>query len=266
MPTAGPARATWNGARASARRRTRRSIFLFNPWKGPDINNDSSARGIQPRASVLVLPGGGYQKHAAHEAEAYADWLSKLGFDAVVLRYAVGPNAWPKALEEARETLAWMRERAGEHTPVGVIGSSAGGHLAAALSTATCPDVAPARTRPDFCILAYPLISFEVEAHPGSTANVLGDNPTDEDRRRVSVDRYVDAAVPPTFLWTTADDASVNPRHAMRYAEALTAAGVPMELHVFPHGIHGLGLATDDPVVGVWTTLCERWLAGLTRT
>ncbi|WP_432889964.1 alpha/beta hydrolase [Kribbella sp. CA-245084] len=235
---------------------------MFNGWKGSDINHTSSARDPEPRASVLVLPGGGYRHHAAHEAEDYADWLSRLGFDAVVLRYAVGANAWPKALEEARDTLAWMRERAGEATPVGVIGSSAGGHLAAALSTATCPEAGPTG-RPDFCILAYPLISFEVQPHPGTTATVLGHQPTDQSRQQVSADRHVDTATPPTFIWTTADDASVHPAHALRYAEALTTAGVPVELHVFPHGVHGLGLAANDPVVSAWTTLCERWLTGL---
>lgn len=223
-----------------------------------------AAGATQDPPAIVVLPGGGYRQHAAHEAEDYADWLSGLGFDAVVLRYTVGENAWPTALEQARAVLAWLRAtRGGVNTPVGVIGSSAGGHLAAALSTATCPDVGPAETRPDFCVLAYPVITFEVGAHAGCTEIVLGDNPAQHDRRRVSVDRHVDAAVPPTFTWTTADDASVAPVHSLRYAEALTDAKVPVELHVFPHGVHGLGLATAEPVVGAWTTLCERWMAGL---
>jgi acetyl esterase/lipase len=214
-----------------------------------------------PIGSVLVLPGGGYEHHAPHEAEPYADWLAGLGYDAHVLRYPVGPHAWPAALIGARTALRALRSRTPAHLPVGVIGSSAGGHLAAALSTATGRLIGDgASRRPDFAILAYPVITFEVDPHPGSTQNLLGAEPSREARMQASVDRHVDPATPPTFIWTTSDDATVSATHSLRYAQALVNAGVPVELHVFPQGRHGLGLGEGDSTVRPWTDLCERWL------
>lgn len=212
--------------------------------------------------SVLVLPGGGYAVLAPHEAEPYAQWLAGLGLDAHILRYTVGRGAWPAALDQAR---ALLREvRAAATGPVGVIGSSAGGHLAACLSTAVGPGIGggPAH-RPDFAVLAYPVTSFTVAPEPGSTLRVLGPDPSPEARRAVSPDRHVDRATPPTFVWTTADDPVVPAGHSLRYAQALVDAGVPVELHVFPHGRHGLALTGEAPAAATWTDLCERWLRDL---
>ncbi|WP_024285958.1 alpha/beta hydrolase [Cellulomonas sp. KRMCY2] len=215
----------------------------------------------EPIGGVLVLPGGGYERHAPHEAEPYAEWLAALGYDAYVLRYPVGPHAWPAALIGARAALRHVRSRTPVHLPVGVIGSSAGGHLAAALSTAGGQVTGDgAGQRPDFAILAYPVISFEVHPHPGSTHNILGTNPSRGTRVQVSFDRHVDRATPPTFVWTTADDATVPATHSLRYAQALIEAGVSVELHVFPHGRHGLGLGRDNSTIRQWTDLCEGWL------
>lgn len=217
---------------------------------------------------ILVLPGGAYHGHASHEGADYGTWLSALGFNVVVLRYATGVDAWPRALQEARAALGWMRARAASSVrsqlpAVGVIGSSAGGHLAAALSTATCPEIGPEAGRPDFCVLAYPLISFEVAPHQASADVVLGQDNDAPARRRVSVEHNVDPATPPTFVWTTADDASVPIVHTLRYVDALARSGVQVAMHVFPRGVHGLGLAEGDPVVGTWPKLCEAWLRSL---
>jgi acetyl esterase/lipase len=215
----------------------------------------------EPIGAVLVLPGGGYERHAPHEAGPYAAWLAALGYDAYVLRYPVGQHAWPAALIGARTALRHVRDRTPAHLPVGVIGSSAGGHLAAALSTATGPLIGGgANQRPDFAILAYPVITFEVDPHPGSARNLLGSNPSRGAQVRVSVDRHVDRATPPTFVWTTADDATVPAAHSLRYAQALINAGVSVELHVFPQGQHGLGLGRDNSTTRQWTDLCEGWL------
>ena len=116
--------------------------------------------------------------------------------------------------------------------------------------------------RPDALILCYPVISFGEHRHEGSLVNLLRAAAPVELRRTLSAEARVTAETPPAFLWHTADDASVSVEHSLLFAGALRRQGVPFELHVYPHGRHGLGLATDDPVVGSWTTLCARWLAG----
>jgi acetyl esterase/lipase len=213
------------------------------------------------RAAVLVLPGGGYQMLADHEGHDYAEWLSGLGLHAFVLRYPVAPARHPEPVTVAVQALAHVR--AGDHglavdpTRVGVIGSSAGGHLAGCLSVGVAGADAP---RPDFAILCYPVISFLDEPHVGSAENLLGPDLSEQDRAALSLERLVDDRTPPTFLWSTADDDAVPVSNSLRYAQALVAAGVPTELHVLPHGPHGLGLAPDLPEVAVWSGLCAEWL------
>lgn len=219
------------------------------------------AAGDGSRAGVLVLPGGGYQMLADHEGHDYAEWLRGLGLHAFVLRYPVAPARHPEPVTVAADALAYVRS--GDHglavepTRVGVIGSSAGGHLAGCLSVGVIGADAP---RPDFAILCYPVISFLYEPHNGSAENLLGPDPSEQARAALSLDRLVDGRTPPTFLWSTADDEAVPVSNSLRYAQALVAAGVSTELHVLPHGQHGLGLAPDVPEVAGWSRLCEDWL------
>jgi acetyl esterase/lipase len=224
-----------------------------------------TAGGDAARPAVLVLPGGGYVRQADHEAEPVAEWLAALNLHAVVLRYRLAPHRHPAPLDDARAAL--RRLRAGElgvavdpHA-VGVLGFSAGGHLAATLSTVGDDDGATgASARPDFAILCYPVISFEEDTHEGSVEALLGPGATPEARRALSADRLVTAATPPTFLWHTADDEAVPVTNALRYATALYRAGVPASLHVYPHGRHGLGLAPGEPGAQRWTAECAAWL------
>jgi acetyl esterase/lipase len=173
-----------------------------------------------------------------------------------VLRYRVAPHRHPAPLDDARRTLAWIRD--GSHGlqvqphRVGVLGFSAGGHLAASL----CNQPAP----PDLAILGYPVISFVDQPHEGSVEALVGPGATPSVRAAQSADRHVSPRTPPAFLWHTADDAAVPVSHSLRYAAALAARGIPVELHVFPRGVHGLGLAGEDPYVARWTEHCERWL------
>lgn len=221
--------------------------------------------------AFLVIPGGGYEGYGQHEAEPVADWLAGLGLHTFVLRYPVRTRH-PGPLDAARAALAWIRS--GEHAValdparVGVIGFSAGGHLAASL--ATLPD----GEAPDRVVLGYPVISLESDTHEGSVANLLGPDAGADLRRSLSPDRLVTSAHPPAFVWHTADDGAVPVSNALRYANALVAAGVPVDLHVFARGEHGAGLgrvgvdpgpewwtvAADQDLVE-WTGLCERWLA-----
>ncbi|WP_458111158.1 alpha/beta hydrolase [Arthrobacter sp. R1-13] len=217
--------------------------------------------------AMLVLPGGGYAHHAEHEAEPVARWLASLGVHAFVLRYRVAPHRHPAPLIDAKRAVQWIRS--GTHglpvdaERVGVLGFSAGGHVAATLSTSVATGDASLDTDtsvPDLAVLCYPVVSFTSAVHQGCVDNLLGVSPSAPSLRDLSAELNVTPTVPPTFAWHTADDAAVDAEHSLGYVSALTRAGVPTELHVFPHGRHGLGLASDDASVRQWTRLCERWL------
>lgn len=220
-----------------------------------------------PRPAMLVLPGGGYARQAGHEAEPVAAWLAGLGIHAYVLRYRVAPDRHPAPLEDAKEAMLRIRDGglglSVDSTRVGVLGFSAGGHLAATLSTAAATgnsllDVQAAV--PDLAVLCYPVVSCLDDPHQGSVDNLLGGSPSGDLLRALSADLQVTAATPPAFVWHTADDAAVSVHHSLAYTGSLARAGVPAELHVFPHGSHGLGLAREVPGPDQWTALCAAWL------
>jgi acetyl esterase/lipase len=209
------------------------------------------------RSAVIVLPGGGYARHADHEGEPVARWLNTLGIAAFVLRYRLGAtNPHPAPLDDAIAAVRSIRAM-GYHR-VAVLGFSAGGHLAASLSTrADGPD------RPDAAVLCYPVITMaDPHAHVGSRENLLGRSPSSDLIAQMSADQRVTPDTPATFIWHTADDAAVPVENALLYAAALRANGVPFELHVYAHGRHGVGLATADPVLRTWTDRCADWLRG----
>jgi acetyl esterase/lipase len=204
---------------------------------------------------IVVLPGGGYSTHAAHEAEPIVDWLETLGYSASVFRYPLhAPH--PQPLDALRREIA-TRRRAG-HTRVGAVGFSAGGHLAGLAALA--PDSTPEQ-RPDFAVLGYAITSMELATYRSAQDILLGTSPTERARWETSLDRLVTPSAPPMFLWRTAEDAYVQPEHSYRLAAALSAAGRPHALHVFTHGPHSLGLAKGAGQAEQWTTLAAAWLA-----
>lgn len=212
------------------------------------------------RPAVIVLPGGAYRRHAPHEADPVAHWLHGLGLAAFVLRYRVWPNRHPAPEQDVDRAIRTVRERADEWgvdpTRVGVLGFSAGGHCAA---TAACHGRDAGR--PDVAILCYALLDLAT-SHAGSLAVLLGSEPDPVELRRLTLTDAVHPGHPPTFLWTTADDGSVEvAKNALPYATALRRNGVPFALHVYPSGRHGLGLADESPEVAAWTTACASWLA-----
>ncbi|WP_199701699.1 alpha/beta hydrolase [Jiangella rhizosphaerae] len=223
----------------------------------------ADAAGAADAPAMLVLPGGAYGRHAPHEGAPVASWLTSLGIHAFVFSYPVAPARHPAPVRAAAAALAWIR--GGAHGlpvdpgRVGVIGFSAGGHLAASLCAG------PAGDRPDRCVLGYPVISFVRQPHDGCSRNLLGPGPGDAARHEVSVEEHVDDRHPPTFLWHTAADDAVPAGHSLSYAAALVARGVPVDLHVFAEGRHGLGLVDrpDDAHLDArrWTSLCESWLS-----
>jgi acetyl esterase/lipase len=226
-----------------------------------------TARGI-----VIVCPGGGYRMLAPHEGDPIARWLNGLGIAAFVLEYRVAPHRHPVPIGDMQQAIRLVRSRAGEWglagQPLGVLGFSAGGHLAASAGVfgddgdaQSADPVARISARPDALVLCYAVISFNRARHQGSIENLLGPDATDEQIAALSLETLVTPVTPPTFLWHTADDEKVPVENSLLFASALGRAGVPFALHVYPHGRHGLGLATDDPVVGSWTALCGSWLA-----
>jgi len=228
-------------------------------------------------AAVVVCPGGGYQVVAAdHEGKQIAEWLNSLGVSAFVLQYRLGPRyRHPAPLQDAQRAIRMVRARAQEWgvdpKRVGILGFSAGGHLASTAATHFDdgrPDaVDPIErqgSRPDFAVLCYPVISLQdPTAHAGSRRNLLGDPADPKLVEVLSNERQVTPRTPPTFLWHTADDDAVPVANSLLFFEALAKAGVPGELHVFPHGRHGVGLAQGDPALSQWPRLCAVWMQGL---
>lgn len=206
---------------------------------------------------VIVLPGGGYGHHADHEGEPVAQWLRSLGLTASVLHYPV-LTRHPGPIDAVRARAAELRADGIER--LGILGFSAGGHLAGHAAMSGLTDVA---------ILCYPVVSMQLPTHASSRHNLLGGWATPWTRRALSVDRMVTRDAPPTFLWHTAEDAAVPVEHTYRLAAALAAHAVPHEVHVYPRGRHGLGLVDgvpDGEQAGSavdWTTACARWLRQL---
>jgi acetyl esterase/lipase len=203
---------------------------------------------------VIVLPGGGYHRLAPHEGQPVAAWLRGLGLDASVFAYPV-LTRHPGVLDAVRGEIRRVRDAGAGR--VGLIGFSAGGHAAALAAVAPG---ASARERVDLAILGYPVTSMLLEKHAASRANLLGDEPALELLTATSPDLLATASSPPMFIWHTADDAVVPVQHSYRLGMALAAVGVRHELHVFPHGKHGLGLAEGSGEPERWTSLCEGWL------
>ena len=225
-------------------------------------------------AAVVVCPGGSYRTLASdHEGKQVAEWLNTLGVSAFVLQYRVGPRyRHPAPLADAQRAVRLVRSRSREwgvdRARVGILGFSAGGHLASTAGThfddgnPQAPDpVERMGSRPDFMILAYPVISFTAAfAHSGSRQSLLGEAPDPKLVRELSNELHVTARTPPAFLFHTADDAGVPVENSLAFFQALHAAQVPAELHVFPKGPHGVGLAPHDPALSQWPKLCAAWL------
>jgi acetyl esterase/lipase len=228
-------------------------------------------------AAVVVCPGGGYQVVAAdHEGKQIALWLNSLGVSAFVLQYRLGERyRHPVPLEDAQRAIRTVRSRAKEWRVdprrIGILGFSAGGHLASTAAThfddgraGSADPIDRESSRPDFVVLCYAVISLEdPTAHAGSRRNLLGDPADPALVVLLSNEKQVTPRTPPTFLWHTADDSAVPVENSLLFFEALHKAGVPGELHVFPHGRHGLGLAPGDPAVSQWPRLCAAWMEGL---
>ena len=225
-------------------------------------------------SAVVVCPGGGYGFLAVdHEGKQIAQWLSSMGIAAFMLKYRLGPRYHhPAPLLDAQRAIRTVRSRAAEFgispDSIGIWGFSAGGHLASSASThfdAGDPKAADpidrVSSRPDFAILAYPVISFTTEyTHKGSRENLLGKDPDPKLVEYLSSEKQVTRDTPPTFLFHTDEDVVVPPENSVLYYLALRKAGVPAEMHVFQRGPHGVGLAATDQTLVVWQQVLANWL------
>jgi acetyl esterase/lipase len=225
-------------------------------------------------AAVVVAPGGGYGALAIeHEGRQWAYWYNAMGITAFVLKYRLGPRYHhPIELGDAQRAIRTVRARATEFNimpdRIGMMGFSAGGHLTSTAGThfdsgksdSTDP-IERASSRPDFLILGYPVISFDpAVTHAGSLRNLLGENPDPTLVDNLSNDLQVTAQTPPTFIFHTTNDAGVPVENSVRFYLALRKAKVPVEMHLFENGPHGVGMALSDPSLSVWPNLLMNWL------
>lgn len=242
------------------------------PTLTPFFANPGRATG----ASIVVCPGGGYGALAPHEGRDYAMWLNELGISAFVLKYRLGSAGYrhPVMLHDAARAVRVVRANAAvwklDPARVGIMGSSAGGHLASTLLThfdagdTTATDATDRQpSRPDLGILCYPVITMGEKTHAGSRRNLLGENPSPDLVRLLSNEQQVTAQTPPTFLFHTVEDTGVVVQNSLDFAAALAKHGVPFALHVYPKGAHGIGLGSrnwDPAARHPWTTECALWL------
>lgn len=223
--------------------------------------------------AVVVCPGGGYGGHAVdHEGTQIARWLNSIGVSAFVLKYRLAPYKHPIPMQDVQRMLQYVRanaEKLGVNPKrIGVMGFSAGGHLASTAAThfaeakpdATDP-VERVSSRPDFAVLCYAVITMtEPFGHGGSKRNLLGDNPDPEVAKFVSSELQVTPQTPPTFLFHTAEDTAVPVENALSFYAACRKHKVPSEMHIYQFGPHGVGLAPADPALSTWKDRLHDWL------
>ncbi len=224
---------------------------------------------------MVICPGGGYAGLARHEGHDYALWLNQHGVAAFVLKYRLGSRGYrhPAMLQDAARAVRLVRARAADWgcdaRRVGIMGSSAGGHLAATLLTHFDPGrpeasdpVERLSSRPDLGILCYPVITMGEFTHPGSKRHLLGPAPDPALVEQLSNEKQVRPETPPCFLWHTWEDTAVPVENSLQFAAALRRAGVPFDLHIYQQGRHGLGLADGPPFARVhpWAADCLVWL------
>lgn len=250
------------------------SYILLKADNGKDIMihrySPDTKRGM---GAVVIFSGGGYNHRAYHEAEPYALKLNNMGIEAFVVDYHVAPYGHPTSLGDARCAVSFVRYNAEKWSidpnKIAVMGSSAGGHLAALCATSKeelmIPQMVDADYRPNAQILCYP-VTDEL-SHGGSYENLIGDKKSRRYKEKdVNPTHLADKGTPPAFIWHTSSDDIVDVKGTYRYATKLSELGVLVEMHIYPIGCHGLGLATGDskraPVEYVqrWIEDLERWL------
>ena len=229
-------------------------------------------------AAMVVCPGGGYGGLALdHEGKQVAEFYNSLGVTAFVLHYRLGSKGYhhPIEINDAKRAIRWVRANAAKFkidaARIGITGFSAGGHLAASASTLfdegdvnAADAVDRVSSRPDVCVLGYPVITMMNDfTHKGSRNNLLGpDKDNDELAAKLSAQNNVTARTPTTFIFQTDADSAVPAENAVAFYLALRKTKVPAEIHIYQPGSHGVGLKLADPVLGTWSQHLAAWLRG----
>jgi len=234
----------------------------------PDATNSTGA-------AMVICPGGGYEHLAPHEGNDYALWLNQHGITCFVLKYRLGSHGYhyPAEFQDVTRAMRWVRAHADDYKidpqRIGIMGSSAGGHLAATLLTHfdlgnknSSDEIERQSSRPDLGILCYAVITMGKFTHQGSKENLLGKNPSPELVKNLSNELQVKTNTPPCFLWTTFEDKTVPMENTMMFAEALRKNRVPFDLHIYEKGGHGMGLKDKPPFAHPhpWAADCLFWL------
>lgn len=212
--------------------------------------------------AIIMCPGGGYARLAMnHEGHDMAPWLNAQGITYIVLKYRMPNGHYEVPLSDAEQAIRLVRQHAKEWNirpdRIGIMGASAGGHLAASLATLYSSN----ETRPDFQILFYPVISMVPGVtHGGSRQNLLGNNPSQELEDKYTLEKQVNERTPQAFITLSADDGAVPPANGIHYFEALLQHQVPATLHVYPTGGHGWGFRDAFTYKRQWTGELEKWL------
>lgn len=212
--------------------------------------------------AIIMCPGGGYARLAMnHEGHDMAPWLNAQGITYIVLKYRMPNGHYEVPLSDAEQAIRLVRQHAKEWNirpdRIGIMGASAGGHLAASLATLYSSN----ETRPDFQILFYPVISMVLGVtHGGSRQNLLGNNPSQELEDRYTLEKQVNERTPQAFIMLSADDGAVPPANGIHYFEVLLQHQVPATLHVYPTGGHGWGFRDAFTYKRQWTGELEKWL------
>ena len=258
----------WSGGAPGATGTAPKDVPTLTPY----LPDPASATG----AAIVICPGGGYGGLAAHEGDGYARWLNHYGVTAFVLKYRLGSAGYrhPVMLGDAARAIRTVRAKAEQWKldpkRIGIIGSSAGGHLASTLLThfdAGKPDsedvVERQSSRPDLGMLCYAVITMGPNTHQGSKNNLLGKDPSAELVDLLSNEKQVTKETPPCFVWHTWEDKAVKVENSLDFVTALQKNGVPYDFHVYQKGAHGIGLGSrefDPAKWHPWAGDCIYWL------
>ena len=254
-------------------------ISAYIPENSEEININKK------RETIIICPGGGYEFTSDREAEPIALKFVAQGFNAVVIRYSIAPVRYPTALLELAETVRYVREKEKEWNvdteKVIVCGFSAGGHLAGSLGVLWTNeiiekylDIKNEEVKPNAMILCYPVISSGEFAHKGSFDSLLGEKEAEISRENLSLEKLVSIETPKTFLWHTFDDGTVPVQNSLLFSNALASNKVQFELHIYPSGVHGLGLCEEitamngrsehiNSHIASWFNLACQWIKTL---
>lgn len=252
---------------------------MSNLWGGtiPHFNKDIdfipqiTEYPADSAGAVVVFAGGGYGMRAEHEGPVIGEWLRTLGITAFVVDYRVAPYAHPAQISDAMRAVKYVRHNAEkfgiDKNKIAAMGFSAGAHLAGSVSVhydknmyEPTDEIDGESCRPDASILCYPVIDMFEYRHDGSRQNLIGERALHADKELMSLYKHVTADTPQAFIWHTSSDQAVPVENSLLYAGALSRVQVPFEMHIYPIGSHGLGLAKELPHVGQWTKSLENWL------